>query len=80
MHQTSRLLIEHRSLDLAPQYEIAKAAQEKAAEASNANFARKRGMVAEVRHFEEQKAEYRQWERLRDAKVSLHNFLHVVVR
>lgn len=72
------MLIVTRSLDLAPQYEIAKAAQEKAAEASNANFAKKRGMVAEVRHFEEQKAEYRQWERLRDAKVSFHVFSYTI--
>jgi len=60
------------SLDLAPQYEAAKLAQDKATEASNANFAKKRGMVAEVRHFEEQKSEYRQWEKLRNATVSLY--------
>jgi structural maintenance of chromosome 1 len=59
------------SLDLAQQYDAAKLAQEKAAEASNANFAKKRGMVAEVRHFEDQRTEYRQWEKLRNAKVSL---------
>jgi structural maintenance of chromosome 1 len=58
------------SLDLAQQYEAAKYAQDKATEASNANFAKKRGMVAEVRHFEEQKSEYRQWEKLRNATVS----------
>jgi len=58
------------SLDLAPQYEAAKLAQDKATDASNANFAKKRGMVAEVRHFEEQKSEYRQWEKLRNATVS----------
>jgi structural maintenance of chromosome 1 len=58
------------SLDLAPQYEAAKLAQDKATDASNANFAKKRGMVAEVRHFEEQKTEYRQWEKLRNATVS----------
>lgn len=59
------------SLDLAQQYDAAKLAQDKAAEASNANFAKKRGMVAEVRHFEDQKQEYRQWEKLRNAKVSI---------
>jgi structural maintenance of chromosome 1 len=55
---------------LSQQYEAAKLAQDKATEASNANFAKKRGMVAEVRHFEEQKSEYRQWEKLRNAAVS----------
>jgi structural maintenance of chromosome 1 len=63
------------SLDLAQQYDAAKLAQDKAAEASNSNFAKKRGMVAEVKHFEEQKTEYRQWEKLRNAKVS---FLYLV--
>jgi len=60
----------YSSLDLSQQYEAAKLAQDKATEASNANFAKKRGMVAEVRHFEEQKSEYRQWEKLRNATVS----------
>jgi structural maintenance of chromosome 1 len=63
------------SLDLAPQYEAAKLAQDKATDASNANFAKKRGMAAEVRHFEEQKSEYRQWEKLRNATVSFVAFV-----
>jgi structural maintenance of chromosome 1 len=60
------------SLDLAPQYELAKTAQEKATEASTANYAKKRGMLNDVRHLKEQRDEVRQWERMREAKASLH--------
>ncbi|WWC69419.1 uncharacterized protein I206_103358 [Kwoniella pini CBS 10737] len=56
------------SLDLAPAYEAAKASQEKATEASTANYAKKRSIITEVKHFKEQKDEIMQWEKLRDAK------------
>ncbi|WWC89989.1 uncharacterized protein L201_004919 [Kwoniella dendrophila CBS 6074] len=59
------------SLDLAPAYEAAKASQEKATEASTANYAKKRSIITEVKHFKEQKDEIMQWEKLRDAKDAL---------
>ncbi|EIW69438.1 hypothetical protein TREMEDRAFT_62305 [Tremella mesenterica DSM 1558] len=59
------------SLDLAPAYEASKAAQEKATDASTANYAKKRTMLTEVRHFKEQREEIKQWEKLRDEKDAL---------
>lgn len=61
------------SLDLAPSYEAAKAAQEKATEASSMNYARKRSMLTEAKHFREQQEEIKQWERLNDSKVSMYS-------
>lgn len=60
------------SLDLAPSYEAAKAAQEKATEASSTNYAKKRSMLTEAKHFREQQEEIKQWERLNDSKVSVY--------
>ena len=68
-------LTDNRSLDLSPAYEEAKTSQDKATEASNATYAKKRGMLTEVKHFKEQRDEIRQWERLRDAKVSASSLL-----
>lgn len=59
-----------RSLDLAPAYEAAKLAQEKASESANANHAKKRSMLTEAKHFKEQTAEIKQWEKLMSSKVS----------
>ncbi|WVF72212.1 hypothetical protein IAT40_007024 [Kwoniella sp. CBS 6097] len=59
------------SLDLAPAYEAAKAAQDKATEASTANYSRKRSMITEVKHFKEQKEEIEQWEKMKDSKDAL---------
>ncbi|WWC61082.1 uncharacterized protein I303_103660 [Kwoniella dejecticola CBS 10117] len=56
------------SLDLASAYEAAKASQEKATEASTANYAKKRSIITEVKHFKEQKEEIMQWEKLKDAR------------
>lgn len=67
---SDRTVADISSLELAPQYEAAKLAQEKAAEAANANHAKKRSMLTEVKHFKDQKAEVDQWEQLRAAKVS----------
>lgn len=58
------------SLDLAPRYEAAKEAQDKATEASTANYNKKRTMIAEVKQYKEQKEEMKQWERLRQNRVS----------
>jgi structural maintenance of chromosome 1 len=66
-----------RSLDLAPQYDAAKAAQDKATEASTANYAKKRGMLNDAKHFKEQRDEVRQWERMRDAKV---RYFHLAIK
>jgi structural maintenance of chromosome 1 len=57
------------SLELAPAYEAAKLAQEKATEAANANQAKRRAMQTEVNHFKEQTAEVKQWEKLSKNKV-----------
>jgi structural maintenance of chromosome 1 len=57
------------SFDLATAYEAARAAQDKATEASTSNYAKKRGILSEVKLFKEQKEEVRQWEGLRDSKV-----------
>lgn len=59
-----------RSLDLAKEYEEAKEALDKATEASNTNYAKKRGMLTEVKQFKEQREEVRQWEKMREEKVS----------
>ena len=62
------MLIVCSSLDLAVMYEEAKAAQDKATDASQANYTKKRSMLTEVRHFKEQRDEVRQWEKLQNAK------------
>ncbi|WVR05191.1 hypothetical protein IAU60_002203 [Kwoniella sp. DSM 27419] len=59
------------SLDLAPAYEAAKAAQDKATEASTSNYAKKRSMITEVKHFKEQKEEIRLWEKKRNDENAL---------
>ncbi|ODN84648.1 hypothetical protein L202_00553 [Cryptococcus amylolentus CBS 6039] len=59
------------SLDLAPAYEAAKSAQEKATEASTSHYSKKRSMLTEVKHFREQQEEVRQWDKLNDSKDAL---------
>lgn len=56
------------SADYADAYEGAKLQQEKASEAANTNHAKKRGMLTEAKHFKEQTAEVKQWEKLMDSK------------
>jgi len=68
-------LLKHSSLDLAPAYNAAKAAQDKASETSQSNYAKKKSMLTEVKHFKEQRDEIKQWERLNDDKVSSHSGL-----
>lgn len=58
------------SLELAPAYDAANLAQSKAAEIANANSAAKRSMLTEAKHFKEQTAEVKQWEKLLATKVS----------
>ena len=57
------------SADLASAYEKAKEDLDKATDASTSNYARKRGMASEVKHFREQREEVKQWERLNREKV-----------
>jgi structural maintenance of chromosome 1 len=56
-------------MDLALEYNKAKEEQDRAAEAANANNAKKRSMITERKHFEVQTAEIRQWQALCDEKV-----------
>ncbi|GMK58711.1 hypothetical protein CspeluHIS016_0601530 [Cutaneotrichosporon spelunceum] len=63
------------SADYAEAYEDAKLQQEKASEAANANHAKKRSMLTEAKHFKEQTAEVKQWEKLmssKDAMIQRH--------
>ncbi|BEJ14460.1 hypothetical protein CspHIS471_0402270 [Cutaneotrichosporon sp. HIS471] len=63
------------SADYADAYEDAKLQQEKASEAANANHAKKRSMLTEAKHFKEQTAEVKQWEKLmssKDAMIQRH--------
>lgn len=57
------------SADLAHDYELAKTQLEKAAEASNMGYAKKRSMLSEVKHFKEQEEEVKMWEKLNRNKV-----------
>lgn len=65
------MLLISSSLDLEKEYTEAKELLDKATDASNSNYAKKRGMLTEVKHFKEQREEVRQWEKMRDAKVRL---------
>ncbi|KZS96379.1 RecF/RecN/SMC protein [Sistotremastrum niveocremeum HHB9708] len=60
------------SLELAPQYEKAKAAQERATENATFNFTKRRGIAGEIKQFKEQKSEAERFERMleeRDAAI-----------
>jgi structural maintenance of chromosome 1 len=59
-----------RSMDLAADYETARAEQDKATEASAANYAKKRSYNTEVKHFKEQTDEIKMWQKKNDLKVS----------
>ena len=60
------------SLELAKEYEDAKKAQDKATESSTFNFTKRRGIMAEIKQFKEQKAEADKFEKLLDERVRLH--------
>ena len=57
------------SLELAPEYEKAKEAQERATENATFNFTKKRGITGEVRQAKEQKGEADRYEHLKDRRV-----------
>lgn len=56
------------SLDLAQDYERAKAAQERATENATFNFTKRRAIAGEIRQFKEQKAEAERFQRLVDER------------
>ena len=59
------------SLELAKEYEEAKRAQDKATESSTFNFTKRRGIMAEIRQFKEQKTEADKFEKLLDERVRI---------
>lgn len=61
--------IDPSSADLAAAYDKAKEELDKATDASTSNYAKKRSMASEVKHFREQKEEVKQWEKLNREKV-----------
>ncbi|CAG7853227.1 Structural maintenance of chromosomes protein 1 AltName: Full=Chromosome segregation protein smc1; AltName: Full=Cohesin complex subunit psm1 [Serendipita indica DSM 11827] len=59
------------SLELAKDYEEAKRAQDKATESSTFNFTKRRGIMAEIKQFKEQKTEADKFEKLLDERDEL---------
>lgn len=57
------------SLELAPEYEKAKEAQERATENATFNFTKRRGITGEIRQYKEQKNEVDRYEKLCEQKV-----------
>ncbi|CAG8670941.1 475_t:CDS:10, partial [Acaulospora colombiana] len=61
------------SAELAREYEEAKKAQEKATESSTFNFTKRRGIMAEIKQFKEQKSEADKFEKLLDERTIDNN-------
>lgn len=59
----------NRSLDLAVQYNQAKAAWDKAVETATQNYSKKRGVAGELKQYKEQKSEVERWESMQEQKV-----------
>lgn len=59
------------SLDLAEEYNNAKAQQEKVTEKATLNYSKKRGITSEVRHYREQREEVDRWEALKEEREEL---------
>lgn len=59
------------SLDLADEYNNAKAQQEKVTERATLNYSKKRGITSEVRHYREQREEVDRWEALKEEREEL---------
>ena len=57
------------SLELAPEYDKAREAQERATENATFNFTKRRGITGEIRQFREQKNEVARYEKLEEQKV-----------
>ncbi|KAF8587801.1 condensin complex subunit SMC1 [Ramaria rubella] len=59
------------SLELAPEYERAKAQQDRATENATFNFTKRRGIAGEIKQFKEQKSEAERFEKLCDERDAL---------
>lgn len=64
------------SLELAREYEEAKAEQERATENATFNFTKRRGIAGEIKQYKEQKTEADKFEGLCQERVSLCNATH----
>lgn len=64
-----------RSLELAADYDRAKAAQDRATEAATFNYTKRRGIAGEIKQFKEQKAEAERFEKMCRDRVSLAEHL-----
>ena len=60
------------SLELAPEYERAKAQQDRATENATFNFTKRRGIAGEIKQFKEQKSEADRFEKLCAERVRNH--------
>lgn len=69
-----RVLTPLRSLELAEEYEEAKAAQDRATENATFHFAKRRGIAGEIKQFREQKSEAERFENLVAEKVTCSLF------
>ena len=70
-----RLLTLTGSLELAPDYEKAKEALERATENATFNFTKRRGIAGEIKQYKEQKTEADRFEALCQEKVLHYAFL-----
>jgi structural maintenance of chromosome 1 len=60
------------SLELAREYDEAKKSQDKATESSTFNFTKRRGIMAEIKQFKEQKSEAEKFEKLMNERVGIN--------
>lgn len=65
------------SLELAPEYEKAKAAQDRATENATFNFTRRRGIAGEIKQYKEQKGEAEKFEALCQERVNAFHDTHI---
>ena len=63
-----------RSLELAADYDRAKAAQDRATEQATFNYSKRRGIAGEIKQFKEQKAEAEKFEKMCRERVSISTF------
>jgi len=63
------------SLELAREYDEAKKTQDKATESSTFNFTKRRGIMAEIKQFKEQKSEAEKFEKLMNERVGIGGLL-----
>lgn len=64
------------SLELAAEYERAKAQQDRATENATFNFTKRRGIAGEIKQFKEQKSEAERFEKLCAERVCISIALH----